>query len=89
MAITTAGGNHVMRKQLIDQSLHLAWSILALSPLLYFGATWWAGALAGFLIGAPRELVDQWPVGHWKDTILDLAFFSLGGAIATLIWVYL
>ena len=69
------------KKQIIDQSLHFAWSFVAISPLLYFGPTWWSGALAGFLIGAPREFVDQWPIGHWKDTIIDLVFFTLGGAV--------
>ena len=71
-----------MKQQIRDQSLHFLWAFVVLSPLLYFGPTWWAGALAGFLVGAPRELVDQWPVVHWDDTLLDLAFFTVGGAVA-------
>ena len=69
-----------MKKQLIDQSLHFAWAFIALIPILVIGGVW-GGLLSGLLIGLPRELVDQWPVGHWKDTLLDLAFFGLGGAV--------
>jgi len=69
----------ISKKQLIDQSLHFAWSFLALIPILWIGG-FWGGLLSGLLIGAPRELVDQWPVGHWDDTLLDLAFFAAGGA---------
>jgi hypothetical protein len=70
-----------MKKQIIDQSLHAAWSFLALIPILVMDSTIMGGALSGLLIGLPRELVDQWPIGHWKDTLLDLVFFALGGAI--------
>jgi hypothetical protein len=70
-----------MKKKIIDQSLHFGWSFLALLPILVMDSTIEAGALSGLLIGLPRELVDQWPIGHWKDTLLDLVFFALGGAI--------
>lgn len=70
-----------MKKQVIDQALHFAWAFIALAPVVIWGPNFWTGALSGLLIGAPRELVDQWPVGHWEDTILDLAFFTLGGAM--------
>ena len=69
-----------MKKQILDQVLHFTWSAIALAPIVFLDDKVLAGALSGFLIGAPRELVDQWPVGHWKDTILDLAFFTAGGA---------
>ena len=69
-----------MKKQIIDQSLHFAWSFLAVIPILVMDSTLQGGALSGLLIGLPRELVDQWPIGHWKDTVLDLVFFTLGGA---------
>ena len=69
-----------MKKQIIDQTLHFGWSFIALIPILILGG-FWGGLLSGLLIGLPRELVDQWPVGHWKDTALDLAFFALGGAV--------
>ena len=63
-----------------DQALHFAWSFLALIPIVWIGGIW-GGLLSGLLIGLPRELVDQWPVGHWGDTLLDLAFFAAGGAV--------
>ena len=68
-----------MKKQVIDQSLHFGWSFLALLPILYFDSVIVGGLLSGLALGLPRELVDQWPVGHWKDTLLDLGFFTLGG----------
>ena len=70
----------IIKKQIKDQALHFAWSALAISPIIIIGPSVASGALAGLLIGLPRELVDQWPIGHWKDTILDLAFFTAGGA---------
>jgi len=69
-----------MTKQLIDQTLHFLWSFIALIPILVINDKILGGLLSGLLIGLPRELVDQWPIGHWKDTVLDLIFFALGGA---------
>jgi len=70
-----------MTKQLIDQTLHFLWSFIALIPVLVLNDKILGGLLSGLLIGLPRELVDQWPIGHWKDTVLDLTFFALGGAV--------
>jgi len=70
------------QKKILDQVLHFAWSFIALTPLIIWGVRPETGALSGLLLGAPRELIDQWPVGHWKDTLLDLAFFAIGGAAA-------
>jgi len=39
------------------------------------------GGISGFLLGLPRETIDQWPIGHWEDTALDLLFFTIGGII--------
>lgn len=69
-----------MKKQLIDQAGHFFWSFLALAPIILLPGVV-GGALSGLALALPRELVDQWPVGHWKDTILDLCFFTLGGAV--------
>ena len=68
-----------MKKQIRDQALHFLWSAIALAPIVFMNDKVIGGALSGFLLGAPRELVDQWPVGDWKDTILDLVFFAAGG----------
>jgi hypothetical protein len=67
-------------KKYTDQALHFAWSFLALIPLLIMDDRAIGGMLSGLAIGLPRELVDQWPIGHWKDTAIDLVFFALGGA---------
>ncbi|GAG19319.1 unnamed protein product [marine sediment metagenome] len=68
------------KNKILDQVLHFAWSALALAPIVFMNDKVMGGALSGLLLGAPRELIDQWPVGHWGDTILDLVFFTLGGA---------
>ena len=69
-------------RNILDQILHLLWAFIALVPVMIFGPTVIAGACSGLLLALPRELVDQWPINHWSNTILDLAFFALGGAIA-------
>ena len=69
-----------MNKQIRDQALHFIWSAVALAPIIFMNDKVMGGALSGLLIGAPRELIDQWPIGHWKDTLLDLTFFAIGGA---------
>lgn len=73
------------RKQLLDQAAHLAWGMAAgLVPAVY-GAPLWACAVAGVVVALPRELVDQWPVNSWRDTLADTAFFVAGGALAATI----
>ena len=67
-------------RKVIDQVMHFLWSFLALIPVLAMNDKMLGGMLSGLLLALPRELIDQWPVGHWKDTLLDLAFFALGGA---------
>jgi len=66
--------------QIIDQSAHMLWAGIAITPTLLW-QDWWAGALSGLLIGAPRELWDQRPRGPRSDWWLDLIFFGVGGAI--------
>jgi hypothetical protein len=72
--------------QIGDQILHFAWAFISLAPLAIFGSVWWAGGLSGLFLALPRELVDQWPINHWADTILDLSFFVLGGICICLIF---
>ncbi len=76
----------IIAKQLLDQSLHFAWIFVAIMPIAIWGPTILAGALSGFVLAFPREFVDQWPIAHWKDTALDLLFFTLGGAAAGVIF---
>jgi hypothetical protein len=69
-------------RKLLDQPMHLLWSLIALFPVMFWGPAVLTGALSGLLLALPREFVDQWPIDHWSDTLLDLAFFVLGGALA-------
>ena len=69
-----------MKKQIVDQTAHFMWSAAVLAPVLMLDSTVLGGALSGLVLALPREFVDQWPIGHWKDTLLDLAFFTMGGA---------
>lgn len=71
---------------IVDQILHFLWAFFALLPIVLYGPKWWIGALSGLLIALPRELIDQWPINNWEDTIIDLCFFMLGGAVVTLIF---
>jgi hypothetical protein len=71
--------------EIIDQSLHLLWSLVALSPLIVERSVR-AFVFAAVIWALPREFVDQW---HWPfgcGKILDLLFFAVGGLIAGLIW---
>jgi hypothetical protein len=65
----------------VEQALHALWGGAALIPVLL-----WPGILGGaasaLLFALPRELVDQWPIKRPLDTVIDLAFFATGGAIA-------
>ena len=72
------------RKRL-DQVFHFLWAAIAIFPVVYH-TSWYTGALSGLLIDLPRELIDQWPINKWRDTLIDLLFFSLGGATIGLIW---
>jgi len=74
-------GNIFRRRQFRDQPLHALWAAMALAPVVYWGPHWWSGALAGFLIDLPRELVDSWPISRQSDFLLDLLCFAIGGAL--------
>ncbi len=69
-------------RKVLDQLLHLLWAFFALIPVMVYGPTVIAGICSALLLALPREFVDQWPIDHWEDTLLDLAFFAIGGAIA-------
>jgi len=73
------------RKRL-DQIMHFLWAFIAVMPIMIWGATVPAGILTALLIALPREFIDQWPIDHWDDTLLDLLFFALGGAVAGIIF---
>ncbi len=73
-------------RKVLDQAMHFAWAFVALTPVMIWGPIVAAGALSGILLALPREFVDQWPINNWGDTLLDLMFFALGGAIAGMIF---
>ena len=73
-------------RKFLDQPLHFLWAFIALMPVMIMGATVIAGIISALLLALPREFVDQWPIDHWDDTLLDLAFFALGGAVAGMIF---
>lgn len=75
------------KKQLIDQSAHIAAAIIFLLPVLFapsaLGAIW-----AGFGLGYMRELTELGNPVYPKKMVLalvnsklDLAFWALGGAL--------
>ena len=67
-------------RRVVDQCAHFLWAFVALIPVLVIENHILGGAFSAVLFALPRELVDQWPIKHWKDTVLDLVFFALGGA---------
>jgi hypothetical protein len=73
------------RKRL-DQLFHFLWAFFALLPVAVMGFTVFACILSSLILALPREIVDQWPINDWRDTLLDLAFFALGGAVVGVIF---
>lgn len=75
----------------IEQLGHIAWTYAAtivfwliiglprVGPMAVLGA-----ATAALVFALPRELIDQWPIERPWDTALDLASFTVGGALAGL-----
>jgi ABC-type sulfate transport system permease component len=82
-----------LKKQLIDQSAHIAAAILFLTPLILSPALW-SAMFAGFGLGFVRELSSQGSqvtlakikgvFKFWSS--VDIAFWTLGGLIAWSVW---
>jgi len=80
----------VTRQQVVDQTLHFAAALLILS--LFALGTLWAGAFAGLALGLIREMTEAGgsrialaeigPHFRKRDPWIDLAFWTLGGAVA-------
>jgi len=73
-------------RKILDQPLHFLWAFIALTPVMIWGPTVVAGTISAVLLALPREIVDQWPITDWSDTMLDLTFFALGGAVAGMVF---
>jgi len=78
------------REEVIDQIAHLAWTFMALLPIVFWPNPL-GGALSGLLFSLPRELWDQrkslsdsfpWIT---RGKALDITFFSVGGLLAGII----
>lgn len=72
-----------LSKQIIDQSAHFLIALAILLPLVF-----WPGvltfALAGFALGMIREVTEDGPITS-KGSLLDLAFWTLGGLVAGIV----
>jgi hypothetical protein len=81
----------------LDQFLHVAWGFMIVNLALAIvrasggdasGDRFLAMAfLLPVTIIMPREIVDQWPIESFADTVLDLIFFGLGGILAWVIYL--
>lgn len=69
-----------LKKQMIDQSAHMAAAIVILAPVLIWPGILTA-ALSGFGIGLVREITERDSLLS-RGSLLDLAFWAIGGAIA-------
>ena len=66
-------------RKILDQVMHFLWAFIALIPVLTMDNKIVGSTCSAFLFALPREIVDQWPINNWRDTVVDLGFFALGG----------
>lgn len=78
-------------KDIYEALLHLMWGFAPIA--IFWGASkvrrygpmvLLAGFCGAVAMALPRELVDQWPIDRWWDTLIDLTMFGLGGMLAGL-----
>lgn len=67
----------------VDQIGHASWAAAAVAAALLIPVPGLNGAVAGLVLALPRELVDQWPIDRWWDTVIDTAAFVMGGAVVS------
>lgn len=68
------------RKQLVDQSAHMAAACLILLPVLAWPCPL-SGAISGLGIGLVREITEPDSVFN-GGSMLDLLFWTIGGGVA-------
>lgn len=62
---------------------HGAWIVMILAPLVLWGVHWWTASLAALALCLVRELIEQWPIERWWDTIYDTVVFMVAAALFT------
>ena len=65
-----------------EQCLHALWAFVPVAIMLSLDNKTVAGGLAGLTFALPREIWEQWPINRAWDTVLDITFFIIGGALA-------
>jgi hypothetical protein len=82
-----------IKKEIIDQTLHVLWCWLVICPLFLIGGMW-GFALTGFMICLVREISQRGvPVtmAKIKDVFLteklDMIFWTLGGILFWLLFI--
>lgn len=72
-------------KELGEQLLHGLWIAAPLFVIWKFGLHAWTGILAAWIIAAPREFVDQWPINDVGNTVKDYTAYTVSGFIMGLL----
>jgi hypothetical protein len=79
-------------KDIYEALLHVVWGFTPI--VIFWGASkvrrfgpivLLGGFCAALAFALPRELVDQWPIDRWWDTLIDLLMFGFGGFLAGLV----
>jgi hypothetical protein len=69
-------------KNALEQLAHFLWAAIPVGIMLTVDNLVVAGGLSGLAICLPREIVTQWPINRVWDTVLDITFFIIGGAVS-------
>ncbi len=60
---------------------HGAWIAAMVAPPSLWGMHWWTAAWVALALCLVRELVEQWPIERWWDTVYDTAVFMTVAAL--------
>ena len=85
--------SHKIVSEIVDQTLHfLIGALITVLPLAVasvFGVTGpvflWAGFGLSVVVLMVRELIIQWPIERWWDTVIDSFFWVAGAVIVVLL----
>lgn len=84
--------NKELKKQLIDQGAHFSAALLFLAPLMMWPC-WLSAMFAGAAYGLVREMTEEGAINlealkaviASKNSLMDIAFWGLGGLAAWLL----